>query len=179
MRISLRDVRLRYTGRIDWRNPEGPEFIFPASSLAFRFRGKGAAIVVENRRLYWDNYVGAIIDGRQRKWKLADEGETRVVLLDEEDEGEHEVLCFKRQDGCHELVIRGLELWEGSHLLDLPGRPDRRIEIYGDSVSAGEVSEATEYAGMPEAEQMAEELVDYINRLDIPVWEEEKNSAAD
>ena len=88
-------------------------------------------------------------------------------------------LCFKRQDGCHELVIRGLELWEGSHLLDLPGRPDRRIEIYGDSVSAGEVSEATEYAGMPEAEQMAEELVDYINRLDIPVWEEEKNSAAD
>ena len=66
MRISPGDIRLRYTGRIDRRNPERPEFIFPASSLGFRFWGKRAEIVLENRRVYWDNYVVAIVDGEQK-----------------------------------------------------------------------------------------------------------------
>lgn len=152
MRISLRDVHLRYTGRIDRRNPDKPEFIFPASSLAFRFRGKKAGIVLENRNIYWDNYVGAVVDGTQGKWKLKAQGETHLVLLDEEEERDHEVLLFKRQDSCHEFVIKSLELSEGSQLLDLPKRPERRIEIYGDSVSAGEVSEAVEYKGKPDPE---------------------------
>ncbi|MCI9164321.1 MAG: electron transporter RnfD [Lachnospiraceae bacterium] len=156
MRISPGDIRLRYTGRIDRRNPERPEFIFPASSLGFRFWGKRAEIVLENRRVYWDNYVGAIVDGEQKKWKLEARGETRLVILEEDEEREHEVLFFKRQDSCHEFVIKGLELSEGSRLLEQPKRPGRRIEIYGDSVSAGEVSEAVAYVGQPDPEHNGE-----------------------
>src|SRR5699024_12424939 len=33
-----------------------------------------------------------------------------------------------------------------------PERPRRRIEVYGDSVSAGEVSEAVDYVGKPDPE---------------------------
>lgn len=145
--IALDSKELIYSGRIDQRNPKKPEFIFPASSVCFRFRGSRAVLTVENRNIYWDNYVGAIVDGQQKKWLLEKEGRTRIVLVDEEEEKDHEILIFKRQDGCHEMILCSLELSEDSVLLSSLPVPERKIEVYGDSVSAGEVSEAVEYTG--------------------------------
>lgn len=95
--VSLQDERLLYSGRIDDEDPQRPVFIFPASSLTFWFYGKRAVLEVENHRVFWDNYVGAWVDGKEKKWKLKAEGRTEIVLLDEEWEGEegrkrHEVI---------------------------------------------------------------------------------------
>lgn len=145
--IALDSRELIYSGRIDKRNPKKPEFIFPASSVHFCFRGSKAVLVVENRSIYWDNYAGAIVDGQQEKWLLEKEGQTQIVLVDEKEEREHEIYFFKRQDGCHEMVLCSLKLSEGGRLLSPPPASERKIEVYGDSVSAGEVSEAVEYTG--------------------------------
>ena len=145
--IALDKKELIYSGRIDRRNPRKPEFIFPASSVCFRFLASKAALTIENRNVYWDNYVGAIVDGKQKKWLLNKEGQTQIALVDEKETGEHEILVFKRQDGCHEMVLCSLKLSEGSRLLSPPSVPKRKIEVYGDSVSAGEVSEAERYLG--------------------------------
>lgn len=146
-KIELDSKELIYCGRIDQRNPKKPEFIFPASSVHFCFRGSKAVLTVENRNIYWDNYAGAIVDGVQKKWLLKKEGKTQIMLVDEKEERNHEILFFKRQDGCHEMVLCALELSEGGRLLSPPPTPKRKIEVYGDSVSAGEVSEAVEYTG--------------------------------
>lgn len=150
MLVKLNDSNLTYTGRIDRSNPYHPEFIYPATSLGFRFLGKRAVLQVENRKVCWDNYVGAIIDGKQKCWKLKEEGITEIVLVDDSEDAKHEILFFKRQDGSHEMILHELRLSEGSVLLEAPSRPERRIEVYGDSVSAGEVSEAVDYTGMPD-----------------------------
>lgn len=155
MRIELDNEWLSYSGRVDVSNPRQPEFIFPCTSLTFRFYGRGARLLVENRHVCWDNYVGAIVDGSQKKWKIEKEGETELALLEAE-EGEHEILFFKRQDSCHELVLKALELSEGARLLAPPPRPARRMEVFGDSVSAGEVSEAVDYTGKPDPEHSGE-----------------------
>ena len=155
MIVELDDQRLQYTGRIDTRNPKCPEFIFPATSMKFRFIGKAATLTVENRRGFWNNYVGAIVDGKQKIFELNEKGDTPIVLV-EGDEVEHTILFFKRMDSCHEIVLKKLELSEGSQLLEVPERPKRRIEIYGDSVSAGEVSEAEEYRGQVDPEHNGE-----------------------
>lgn len=147
MIIELDRQELSYSGRIDLRNPKKPEFVFPASSLSFRFFGKRASLRVTNRHSYWKNVLGAVTDGAHRRFDLAEEGETTVCLLDEPEDGEHTVMIFKRMDSCHELVLEALELSEGSRLLPPPEKPKRRIEVYGDSVSAGEVSEAVHYIG--------------------------------
>lgn len=159
MLISLTDDRLSYMGRIDWEDREHPEMIFPASSLTFWFYGNEAVLELENHRIFWDNYVGAWIDGKEKRWKLNPEGITRIVLVDAGEEKEmkgHKVIFFKRQDCCHTFSIRSLTISDGGYLLNAPEKPVRRMEVYGDSVSAGEVSEAVEYTGKPDPEHEGE-----------------------
>ncbi len=156
MRVSLAHRFLMFSGRIDERNPEKPEFVFPASSLSFRFFGREARLYVTNRNAYWNNAAGAIVDGVQKRFDLNNEGVTELVLLQEEKDGEHDILFFKRMDGCHEMVLEELQLSQGARLLPPPEMPRRRIEIYGDSVSAGEVSEAVHCIGRPDPEHQGE-----------------------
>lgn len=56
-------------------------------------------------------------------------------------------MLFKRQDSCHEITFLGFEIEDNGEVLESPQKSNRRIEVYGDSVSAGEVSEAVEYTG--------------------------------
>ena len=128
MNILLNNSDLTYSGRIDWSNPTKPEFVYPATSLHFRFCGKKAVLTIENRRVCWTNYVGAIVDGTQKKWEINDEGETAIVLVDEETQKEHDVLFFKRMDCAHEIKLVSLEISDGGKLLDAPLNPERRIE---------------------------------------------------
>lgn len=149
--IPLSDKRLSYCGRIDWEDKEKPEFIFPASSLTFCFWGRQAVIAVENHRAFWENDLGGWVDGKEKRWRLNEKGTTLIELVEEETEDKkHEVLLFKRQDSCHTVSLCSLVLSPGAQLLEPPKRLNRRIEVYGDSVSAGEVSEAVEYAGRPD-----------------------------
>ncbi len=152
--------KLQYTGRIDWTDPREPVFVFPCTSVKMRFTGKQLKMRVRNRKAYWGNYLGCVIDGEQSSIRLPEDGEA-VLELPVKAAGElkdsvHEALIFKRQDSCHELTVLGFELEEGAQILDPPERPARRIEVYGDSVSAGEVSEAVEYTGRTDPEHNGE-----------------------
>ena len=53
--VALDREEFIYSGRIDKRNKKQPEFIFPASSLQFRFFGKKVILVLENRNACWKN----------------------------------------------------------------------------------------------------------------------------
>ncbi len=160
MRIEPGNKKLQYEGRIDWTNADAPVFVFPCTFVRMRFTGRRLSVYVKNRGIYWENYLGCILDKRQTKLRLPDEGETCIeIAVDfvggsrkngEEENGVHEILLFKRQDACHEVTFLGFEIDDGGEILELPPRPDRKIEVYGDSVSAGEVSEAVEYTGKPD-----------------------------
>lgn len=156
MKVELDDKRLQYSGRIDDSDPKRPVFIFPASYVECIFEGTGAEAVITNRRGCWDNYLGVMVDGRQSKLLLPEKGSVRLTLAEGLEEGRHRLMIFKRQDGCHEFTLEELNLFGSARLLDPPAKPGRRIEVYGDSVSAGEVSEAVEYVGKPDPEHQGE-----------------------
>ena len=151
MRIMPESEKLQYSGRIDWTDRNAPVFVFPCTSVRMRFTGDTLKVYVRNKKAYWENYLGCILDGEQTKLRLPDDGdgllEIQVKPSAEQTDGDgfHEVLLFKRQDSCHEVTFLGFEIGEGETVLDLPPVPQRRIEVYGDSVSAGEVSEAVDY----------------------------------
>lgn len=157
MRIRPTNKNLLYSGRIDRSNPEEPVFVYPCTSVGMRFTGNVLKIHVRNHSAYWDNYMGCILDGRQSTFALPKEGTAVLEIKAGEDKNqEHEVLIFKRQDACHEVAFLGAELEEGAELLERPEEPRRKMEVYGDSVSAGEVSEAVDYVGKEDPEHNGE-----------------------
>lgn len=156
MFVSPDNSSLQYSGRIDFENPEVPEFVYPCSYVKIRFRGTSIQIIVENFKNYWSSYLGYILDGKQEKIKLPDAGKRIFTLAENLEDTEHELLLFKRMDACHVFRFYGFELSEGAQLLPVPDKPEKRIEVYGDSVSAGEVSEAVAYVGKADPEHDGE-----------------------
>ncbi|MCM1039296.1 MAG: GDSL-type esterase/lipase family protein [Ruminococcus sp.] len=143
---------LQYSGRIDFENPQVPEFVYPCSYIRLCFKGTYIKMIVENHVSYWNNYLGVILDGRQDKVKLPKEGKATLEIASGLEDTRHELLLFKRMDSCHTFQFYGFELEDGTELFEAPPKPARRIEVYGDSVSAGEVSEAVDYVGQPDPE---------------------------
>lgn len=157
MKISPNNSKLSYTGRIDWSNLEKPVFVFPCTSVGMHFKGKTLKVCLKNYNAYWNNYLGCIIDGKQSALLLPEEGTVSLnIKLESSKNNEHEILVFKRQDSCHEITFLGFEIDDDGQLLDMPAKPARKIEVYGDSVSAGEVSEAVKYVGMEDPEHNGE-----------------------
>ena len=157
MRIQPSHENLIYCGRIDWGNPEAPIFVYPCTSVQMRFTGNILKAYVRNYNAYWNNYLGYILDGKQGSILLPLEGDAAFeIKVEQTTYREHDLMLFKRQDACHELVFLGVEIGEGESILKGPVKPERRIEVYGDSVSAGEVSEAVDYVGKEDPQHNGE-----------------------
>ena len=156
MQIKPEYPALQYEGRIDFDNPSAPVLVFPCTSIGMKFTGTFLKVTLENHHAYWDNYMGYILDGKQEKIKLPESGKVTLTLAEHMEDKEHEILFFKRMDSCHMVTFYGFEVEEGAVVSAPAPLPERRIEVYGDSVSAGEVSEAVDYAGKPDPEHQGE-----------------------
>ena len=148
MWIAANHPAMQYMGRIDWEDVENPVWVYACTCVKVRFTGPFVRASVTNYRGCWDNYLGVVIDGVQSKVKLAPEGRQDITLGEGLGDGEHELLLFKRQDMCHAVCFHGLTVAADSVISAPAALPNRKIEVYGDSVSAGEVSEAVEFCGL-------------------------------
>lgn len=149
-KIQANDPALQYMGRIDWDDPENPIWIYACTSAKVHFTGTFIRAEITNFRGCWDNYIGVLIDGVQSKIKLHESGRHIYTLGENLSDGEHELMLFKRQDGCHVMQLHGLYVARTATVTAPPQLPARKMEVYGDSVSAGEVSEAVQYCTLPD-----------------------------
>lgn len=139
---------LLYNGRVDISDPDAPVFIQPGSFVRMEFTGSTwVKAVVINKRRYGESWVGALIDKRQNRVRIPEDEKPVVLTLAEDLEKgkEHELTFFKRMDQCHEYQFLGFLLEYGARVEKGRKLPRKKIEFYGDSVTAGEVSEALEY----------------------------------
>lgn len=164
MHVYPDNALLQYSGRIDFDDPKAPVFVYPGSYLKFRFFGSSAKLVFKNHRWDLNNYLGVIVDGKQDVILLpSDDNEHTVVLASGLKENIHEITIFKRMDGVHYITILGIILSENAGLLAVDKKPDKRIEVYGDSVSAGEIVEAQRYVGKLDPEHFGEYSNSYFS----------------
>jgi lysophospholipase L1-like esterase len=164
MFISPSDPRLIYCGRIDFDNPDAPVMVYPSSYVTFRFTGNLLKVKLTNKRSCWSNRMGCVIDGVQTALLLYEDNEEHEYIIygdnntkkpdmaaDDNGKGEvwHEAIFFKRQDSADYVTIHGFELEDGAELATNEAEKNKKlkIEVYGDSVSCGEVSEAVDYVG--------------------------------
>ena len=140
---------LEYNGRIDFTDFLAPIFIFPGSSVSLLFTGVSLKILVKNNHSYYDNYIGYILDGEQKKVLLSNDSGLQEITLANDLYGDksHKVILFKRQDGCHEFTFYGFIVSKDSKILISSKKPRKCIEFYGDSSVAGGLIEAVDYAG--------------------------------
>ena len=137
-RIALDDENLQYTGRIDFADPQNPVFLFTASFVRFRMTGHHLRVVLTNTHHLWENRLGVVINGEQFGVLLDWDALNVIDLSAHLRDGENDVMLFKRQDSCYKMTLHALLIDENATLLPPPVRPNRRIEFYGDSVSAGD-----------------------------------------
>ncbi len=163
------DEALIYSGRIDFENTKEPTFVYAYSSVSTVFSGTKLDVIIRNHREWNDNYLGFVIDGVQDRVLLPyDEGVTRLHLVRNLADTEHTLFFYKRQDGCHYFDLLGFVLSEtgsvkrpeqgqiaeidyllsgGNQASEETYEAHRCMEVFGDSVSAGEVSEALDFMG--------------------------------
>lgn len=141
--------KISYSGRIDFSDTNAPVFVFPGSSAYMLFTGASLKVLIKNNHGYLDNYLGYIIDGMQKKVLLSNDNMIHEIVLadDMEENKKHEVIIFKRQDACHEFTFYGFIMSKRSILHEPYKKPRRCMEFYGDSITAGELSEAVNYTG--------------------------------
>ena len=157
MHISPDDKRLQYCGRIDFDDPKAPVLVYAASFVQICFTGTEISVTLANKRAYWSSRMGYILDGKQGQFLLtSDPGAETYVIARDLEHTEHTLTLFKRMDSCHIVTLLGFELGSDAEVLTPAPLPSRKIEVFGDSVSCGEVSEAVDYAGKPDPEHDGE-----------------------
>ncbi len=143
--VSPYDPAIRFVGRVDTRDSDGPRFAWSGTWFTARFTGQSIRVRLrelpkapdpEGRR--FPNRYGVSIDGEPIQDVFADaRGELayeRAGLT----AGEHTLVVYKQTEalvGAAQLL--GLALDSGARLLPPPPPAARRIELIGDSLSTG------------------------------------------
>lgn len=135
-----------YTGRIADLETETPLFIYAGSTAETIFTGKRIGVYIKNQPMGEYYAIGALVDGVQYKLEIPKDADyTKEIYLpiaEDLEEGSHSLIIFKRQAAAHYFRFCGIETDDNS-TLTLPQKDYfLNIEVYGDSVSAGELTEA-------------------------------------
>ncbi len=133
--IEADHPHIRYTGRIDHEDPKAPTLWWPGSEVTARFEGESITATLHD---YGDNYLYAIVDGGPPALFDLNPGQSSYLVAEGLSDTVHTVTLFKRTETAEgKTAFRGFMLDAGKQLLPPPERPKRRIEFYGDSITAG------------------------------------------
>jgi lysophospholipase L1-like esterase len=121
---------VRFIGRVDTSDAAGARFAWSGTGIVARFSGTELAVRMNGAQQY-----SVLVDGELQP-KLTTTGGADV-LASGLSAGEHEVEIYRRTEANQgESQFLGFELGAGE-LLAPPAPSERRIEIIGDSISAG------------------------------------------
>lgn len=129
------DKRLiKYSGRFDFTEEEGPRFAWPNTSITINFEGDRLSAELDSDRL---DYFLVVLDGRIHINCLPIKGRKIYNLVEDIEYGSHKVeLVKKTESSISTAVFYGFELHDGT-LLEREADSDFKIEIFGDSITCG------------------------------------------
>ena len=136
-----------YMGRIDFDDPKEPVFIWAASTVDINFTGTSCAVLLNNIPFFTPTHFGALVDGVMQKFFLKD-GEQMITLAEGLDDAPHTLKLVKTMGAFNYVGFKGIVIDKDGDVSKPEHKYDLKIEVYGDSVSAGEVVEDIYYEGV-------------------------------
>jgi lysophospholipase L1-like esterase len=133
--VSPYDAHLRYDGRFDTSDPAGPKCAWPACAVRIEF--KASAVNIKLGETGTGDEYEVIVDGIPTEILAPPDGEHVYAIYAGDGRHVHSVDVVKRTEmlfGTGQVL--GFELSAGGKLMQTPAFK-RRIEIIGDSMSAG------------------------------------------
>ncbi|MEZ0295012.1 MAG: SGNH/GDSL hydrolase family protein [Candidatus Methylacidiphilales bacterium] len=138
--IAVTDPLIRYVGRFDRQDAEGPRCAWTASSVALTITGGSLNVKLkESGKSFWQ----VIINGKPGEVLELRPGEQTYSVATNLPAGKHTIELFKRTEAAVGVTqILGFQIEDNQKLLPTPGRK-HRIEVIGDSISCGYGNEAS------------------------------------
>lgn len=136
---------LRYIGRFDTRDPTAMRFAWSTSQIQWCFTGTSCVAHLEETPNLesLSNYFAVRLDDRSPTAFKLDPSQTRYILAQDLELGEHTLTLIKRTEAFFPVVtFRGLELDPEQQLLPIQNIPPYRLEFIGDSITCGYGNEA-------------------------------------
>lgn len=141
--ITPEDPALEYMGRIDFDDPSRPVLVWPGTMIDVNFTGTSCALIVKNINHQEVTHFGALVDGVMQKFFLKNSGEDELYTLAQNLENRVHTLKLVKTMASHNYVeFAGIVIDENAEVSRPNHKYDLKLEVYGDSVSAGEVTEA-------------------------------------
>lgn len=152
--VKMDDNRLKYVGRIELEDGL-PLFTFPLTSVELNFIGTSIKIEISNYRWIRRNFVGVFIDEKEYTIELIPTSEPTIYTIAENLENKlHKVKFYKMMDSAHYIKIHKIIL--DGQLEERPETKKLKMEVYGDSISAGAVVMANDYLNVEDPEHDGE-----------------------
>jgi lysophospholipase L1-like esterase len=143
--VPASDPGYLYVGRIDRNNPAAPVLIWSGTTVKARFHGKSLALQLNS--LNGNNYFTVVVDGEPRMLTAVDSGRAIYRWNGGLSDTDHDLVIFKRTEAMFSYAaFEGLFIDGGQRSLrPRPPALPRKIEFYGDSITAGAVDEVYPY----------------------------------
>ena len=142
--VALRgdDPAFRPLGRVDRSVPGALRFAWPAAGFALRFTGTSIALVLDDAPLPDDtpenDFLAISVDGRALPPVALSSGRRAYEIARGLSPGAHELVAEKRTEPeAGAITLYGAALDPGARALPPSPPSQRRVEIVGDSISAG------------------------------------------
>ncbi|WP_437586401.1 SGNH/GDSL hydrolase family protein [Sorangium sp. So ce1000] len=130
---------IRFVGRFDTTQAEGPRFSWAGSEIVTRFSGTSISVRFNDVSTpAQSNFFQVVIDGESKGVLKVNNQEKLYKVAEGLPDGEHDLVLHRRTEplvGVSQFLEFVPE--QGEELLPVPAAPERRIEVIGDSISAG------------------------------------------
>ena len=122
----------RFIGRFDQTKPDAPVFAWPGTAIALRFTGTAIGATLSDNG---NNVFEVVLDGKHTVLALQS-GTKKYTLGSGLTAGAHDLLLYRRTEASfNETTFNGFDVPSSAYL---PATvPTRRLEVIGDSISAG------------------------------------------